>query len=77
MNRKLLSAYTSFTEAPPYINASLHEDDRVEVIVRGEATVREGGRFPVADCASMKMSREDFINWACEALSNLGIGVKH
>lgn len=73
MNRKYLSAFTAFKDAPPYINASLHDDGNVEVIVRSEATIREGGKWPVADCASMKMTREEFIKWASESLTNLGV----
>lgn len=71
MSTKYLSAFTAVTEMPPYINASLNEKGEVEVILRGNATVREGGRFPVADCAQMAMTREQFIAWATEAVEAL------
>lgn len=71
MSGKLLSAFTALTDMPPYINASLTKEGNIAVIVRGNATVREGGRFPVADCAIMEMSREDFRKWAVEAIDTL------
>lgn len=75
MSTKLLSAFTAFKDAPPFVNASLHDDGNVEVMVRSEATIREGSKWPVADFASMKMTREEFITWAAESLANLGVGV--
>jgi hypothetical protein len=71
MSTKCLSAFTAHTDMPPYINASLNDKDQVEIIVRGEATIREGGKWPVADCAQMKMTREQFVLWATGALENL------
>lgn len=71
MSTKYLSAFTAITEMPPYINASLNEKNEVEVIVRGNAKIREGGTFPVADCAMMAMDREQFIAWATEAVEAL------
>lgn len=68
---KCLAAFTAFTESPPFINASLTPEDTVEVMLRSEPRPQEGKNFPVADMASMKMSRADFIKWATEALEEL------
>lgn len=71
MSTKYLSAFTAVTEMPPYINASLNDKGEVEVIVRGNATIREGGKFPEADCAMMAMTRDEFITWAILAVDAL------
>ncbi len=70
MNR-CLAAFTDCRESPPFINASLTDKGDVEVMIRSEATRREGVTFPVADMASMTMTREKFRAWLVEALAAL------
>lgn len=68
---KCLAAFTSPTESPPFINASLTDEGKVEVMIRSEAKPHPDKTFPVADMASMQMSREKFREWLVEALDTL------
>ena len=69
---KCLAAFTPAVLSPPFINASLTDDGKVEVMVRSEPKPVEGKSFPIADFASMKMTRAEFETWAREALDTLG-----
>lgn len=68
---KCLAAVTLLTESPPFLNASLTPEGKVEMIVRGNAKMQAGRNFPVADIASMQMERETFRAWLVEALATL------
>jgi hypothetical protein len=66
--RFFLSAFTPMAKGdPPYINASLYEPDRVQIIMRN---AKDGSQFS-GQCAQIDMTRQQFLEFCRDAITAL------